>query len=128
MTSEIPCRAEARIGVSFPNLTSAIQNAVDKEDIGAATATSAFVRSLGGATGVALSGAVLTARLQALLPGGVPSVSLGGPIAGADQAGVVAAYRDALSSTFLAGAAVVAIACIVVALSPERPLTGTPQS
>src|SRR5262249_32870369 len=57
------------IGVSFPNLTTAIQNAVDRGDIGAATATSAFVRSLGGAIGVALSGAILTARLNALLPG-----------------------------------------------------------
>jgi EmrB/QacA subfamily drug resistance transporter len=112
------------MGVSFPNLTSAIQNAVDREDIGAATATAAFVRSLGGAIGVALSGAILTARLHALLPGGVPSVDLGNQIAAPDPA-VVAAYREALSTTFLAGAAVVAIAFIVVALSPERPLSAT---
>jgi EmrB/QacA subfamily drug resistance transporter len=113
------------IGVSFPNLTSAIQNAVNREDIGAATATSAFIRSLGGATGVALSGAVLTARLDALLPGVVHTVSLGSPIAAGEQAVVVAAYRDALSTTFLAGGAMVAIACIVVALSPERTLAAT---
>ncbi|HEV3373015.1 MAG TPA: MDR family MFS transporter [Xanthobacteraceae bacterium] len=116
------------IGVSFPNLTSAIQNAVDREDIGAATATSAFVRSLGGATGVALSGAILIARLHALMPGGVPSFSLGSAMAAADQAAIVVAYRHALSATFLAGAAVVAIACIVVAISPERTLAATRRS
>jgi hypothetical protein len=116
------------IGVSFPNLTSAIQNAVDREDVGAATATSAFVRSLGGATGVALSGGILTARLHALMPGGVPSFSLGSAMAAADQTAMVVAYRHALSATFLAGAAVVAIACVVVAISPERRLAATRQS
>ena len=59
------------IGVSFPNLTTAIQNAVDRADLGAATAMSAFFRSLGGAVGVALSGAILTARLQTLMPAGI---------------------------------------------------------
>jgi len=116
------------IGVSFPNLTSAIQNAVGKEDLGVATATAAFVRSLGGAIGVALSGAILTARLHSLLPGGVPSVSLGGDMPTGDHAAIVFAYRHALSTTFLAGAVVAAIACIVVALSPERPLAAMRKS
>ncbi len=40
----------------------------------------------------------------------------------ADHAVVVFAYRHALSTTFLSGAIVTAIACIIVALSPERPL------
>jgi EmrB/QacA subfamily drug resistance transporter len=110
------------IGVSFPNLTTAIQNAVERADLGAATATAAFFRSLGGAVGVALSGAILTARLQTLLPGGI-----GGPVAGnqmpdADRATMMFAYRHALSTTFLAGAIIASIACLVVALSPERPL------
>jgi fucose permease len=65
------------IGVSFPNLTTAIQNAVERADLGAATAASAFFRSLGGAVGVALSGAILTARLQTLMPGGVPNLNVG---------------------------------------------------
>jgi predicted MFS family arabinose efflux permease len=110
------------IGVSFPNLTSAIQNAVAKEDLGVATATAAFVRSLGGAIGVALSGAILTARLHVLMPDGVPGLSPGSPLPAADQAAMVFAYRHALSTTFLAGAAIAAIACLVVALTPERPL------
>jgi EmrB/QacA subfamily drug resistance transporter len=113
------------IGVSFPNLTTAIQNAVERADLGAATATSAFFRSLGGAAGVALSGAILTARLQTLLPGGIPGLSVDGRMPVADHAAVVFAYRHALSTTFFAGAVIAAIACLTVALSPERPLTAT---
>jgi EmrB/QacA subfamily drug resistance transporter len=110
------------IGVSFPNLTTAIQNAVERPDLGVATATSAFFRSLGGAVGVAVSGAILTARLQALMPGGIRNAGLGSDMPAADHAVMVFAYRHALATTFLAGGAVAAIACIVVALSPERPL------
>jgi len=51
-----------------PNLTTAIQKAVEQANLGAATATAAFFRSFGGAVGVALSGAILTARLQSLMP------------------------------------------------------------
>jgi EmrB/QacA subfamily drug resistance transporter len=110
------------IGVSFSNLTTAIQNAVQRADLGAATATSAFFRSLGGAVGVALSGAILTTRLQTLMPGGIRDLSMNSRMPAADHAAVVFAYRHALSTTFLAGAVVAAIACTIVALSPERPL------
>jgi EmrB/QacA subfamily drug resistance transporter len=113
------------IGVSFPNLTSAIQNAVERADLGAATATSAFIRSLGGAVGVALSGAILTARLETLLPGGISTLSASAGTSTADHAAIVFAYRQGLSTTFLAGAAVAAVAFIIVALSPERPLATT---
>jgi hypothetical protein len=110
------------IGVSFPNLTTAIQNAVDRADLGAATATAAFFRSLGGAVGVALSGAILTARLQTLLPGGIKDLTVGTGLPMTDQIVVIDAYRHALSTTFLAGAMIATVACITVALSPERPL------
>ena len=113
------------IGVSFPNLTTAIQNAVGRADLGAATAASAFFRSLGGAVGVALSGAILTARLQTLMPGGIGNLGVGSQMPVADHPGVVFAYRHALSTTFLAGAVIAAIACIIVMLSPERPLAAT---
>ncbi|WP_428484461.1 MDR family MFS transporter [Rhodopila sp.] len=116
------------IGVTFPNLTTAIQNAVERADLGAATATSAFFRSLGGAVGVALSGAILTARLQTLMPGGIGGASVGGRMTEAEHAAVVFAYRHGLATTFLAGAVVAACACLIVALSPERPLAATKRS
>jgi hypothetical protein len=110
------------IGVSFPNLTTAIQNAVERPDLGAATAMSAFFRSLGGAVGVALSGAILTARLQTLLPNRPMTLTLAGSMSASDHAVVVFAYRHALSATFLTGAAIAFIGFVIVALSPERPL------
>jgi MFS family permease len=110
------------IGVSFPNLTTAIQNAVNRADLGVATATSAFIRSLGGAVGVALSGAILTAQLQALLPGGLSGLSTTDIAKSADHAAIVLAYRHALSTIFFVGALIAGIGSIVVALSPERPL------
>jgi EmrB/QacA subfamily drug resistance transporter len=113
------------IGVTFPNLTTAIQNAVERSDLGAATATSAFFRSLGGAVGVALSGAILTVRLQTLMPGGLRGLSVGSQMSEGDHAAVVFAYRHALSATFLPGSVIAAIACLIVVLSPERPLSAT---
>jgi hypothetical protein len=41
------------IGLVMPNLTTAIQNAVPRRDLSAATASAAFFRSLGGALGAA---------------------------------------------------------------------------
>jgi EmrB/QacA subfamily drug resistance transporter len=111
------------IGVTFPNLTTAIQNAVERSDLGAATATSAFFRSLGGAVGVALSGAVLTARLQVLMPGGIARLTPDSQMSTAGHAAMVLAYRHALAATFLTGAMIAFVACLIVALSPERPLT-----
>ncbi len=110
------------VGVSFPNLTTAIQNAVEREDLGVATATSSFFRTLGGGVGVAVSGAILTARLHVLLPGGIPSQSAGSPMLAADHAAMVFAYQHALAATFLAGAVMAAVACAVAAVSPEQRL------
>ena len=49
------------LGPLFPTATIAVQNAVDPRDLGIATATLAFLRTFGGAIGVALLGAVVTA-------------------------------------------------------------------
>jgi hypothetical protein len=47
----------------MPILTVAIQNAVDRGDMGVATSASSFFRSLGGAVGVAVAGAILAVVL-----------------------------------------------------------------
>jgi len=49
------------LGTLFPTLTVSVQNAADPRDMGAATATLAFVRNLGSALGVAVFGAVIFA-------------------------------------------------------------------
>ncbi len=49
------------LGTLFPTLTVSVQNAADPRDMGVATATLAFVRTLGSALGVAVFGAVIFA-------------------------------------------------------------------
>ncbi len=56
------------IGMVTPVLVLAIQNAVPVEELGVATSTSTFVRSLGGSFGAALFGAIMTARLDRFGP------------------------------------------------------------
>ena len=55
----------------------AIQNAVDYRDLGVATSSAQFFRSLGGSFGVALFGAIMNARLLAELPANVPAEAPG---------------------------------------------------
>lgn len=66
---------------SFVQVTTlAVQNAVHPKDLGAATASVAFFRSIGSTVGTALFGAVLVARFSAhlseLIPGGASAFSV----------------------------------------------------
>ena len=63
----------AGIGLVMQVLVIAVQNAVDYRDLGVATSSVAFFRSLGGAFGVALFGAILANRLSANLAERVPA-------------------------------------------------------
>jgi predicted MFS family arabinose efflux permease len=120
------------LGLVMPNLVTAIQNAVVPKDLGVATSAASFFRALGGALGVALSGAWMTARLHRLLPVAEAS-SLGSgalerslaavaALPEAQRAAVVHAYRQAIGSTFLLGAAVAGLGLVVVLALPEIPL------
>lgn len=53
----------AGIGMVMPVLTLAVQNAVDRKDLGTATSSVVFFRSIGSSLGAAVFGAVLTNRL-----------------------------------------------------------------
>ena len=119
------------MGMGMPNLTTAVQNAVAHRELGAATGAMTFVRSLGGALGVAASGAVMAARLSAATRAGhgvtLEMLTRHGAQAGADlpqfqQAGIGAAYRAALSGSFLLSAAVMAAAFLLVVGLPELKL------
>ncbi len=121
-------------GLVMPNLMVAIQNAVSLHELGTATATSSFFRSLGGTFGVAMSGAIMTAQLRALHPETWSGAGRGArnlaeqgiqqiaalPVA--EREAVIAAYRHAISTTFFVGSAIVAIAFAVVLFLPEQPL------
>jgi EmrB/QacA subfamily drug resistance transporter len=65
----------AGLGMIIQVMVLAVQNSVEHRDLGTATATESFSRSMGGAFGVAIYGAILTNRLaynlHRLLPKGV---------------------------------------------------------
>jgi hypothetical protein len=112
------------VGMVMPNLMTAIQNAVPLSELGSATASATFLRSLGGALGVALSGAVLTAHLRPVFAGpksgeGVAQIAR---LVGAERAAVFDAYRAGLTGAFAAGMAVAGLGLIIVLLLPELPL------
>jgi EmrB/QacA subfamily drug resistance transporter len=64
------------IGMTVQNLVLAVQNTVRPQDLGAATATITFFRSLGGAAGVAAMGAVLAHRVSDLVQGGLGRIGV----------------------------------------------------
>jgi EmrB/QacA subfamily drug resistance transporter len=93
-------------------LTVALQNAVERRDLGIATASANLVRSLGGAVGVAVFGAIFAGRLDRI-PG---ELAAGG--AGLDPAAVA----GALDTVFLVAAPAAALAWLVVLALDEVPL------
>lgn len=121
-------------GLVMPNLMVAIQNAVNPRELGTATATSAFFRTLGGTFGVAMSGAIMTAQLhqlhplanaapgintRALMEQGIQQIAQLPP---AQKEAVIAVYRHAISTTFSVGAVIIAAAFFLVLMLPEYPL------
>lgn len=60
--------AGAGLGCTMQVLILAVQNATQRGDLGIATSASMFFRSMGGAVGVALFGAILTSRLTTAIP------------------------------------------------------------
>jgi EmrB/QacA subfamily drug resistance transporter len=124
----------AGIGLVMPNLTTAIQNAVARNHLGVATATNGFFRSLGGSFGVGVSGALMTGQLHRALPAAWTEHVAGGRsvlegsveqianLPAPQRDAIIEAYRHAITTTFLAGAAVAAVAFIVVLFLPEKPL------
>ncbi len=122
------------IGLAMPNLTLAIQNSVDRSELGVATSTLGFFRSLGGAIGVAISGAIMTVGLHHLLPPDLLASGAGtameqgiDKIAALDAATrdqVIAAYRLAIVRTFYAGTSFAGIALLVSLLLPDAKLRG----
>jgi MFS family permease len=124
------------IGMTVQNLVLAVQNTVRAQDLGAATATITFFRSLGGAAGVAVMGAVLGHRVSDLVRGGltdigVPADRLGE--SGTDIPDVAAlppavahvvqhAYGSGVGFVFLVAAPLMLLAVVLVSLIREVPL------
>jgi EmrB/QacA subfamily drug resistance transporter len=119
----------AGLGTTMPALLVATQNAVAPGDLGVATAMHTFFRSLGGAIGVAVLGAlilgVLATRGAALAPAGGTGDLADLLRSGSDLA-VRAAAGDAFAAFFKAVAGVTLLAVVGLVLLKEIPLRLTP--
>lgn len=125
------------LGMLMQNLVLAVQNTVSARDIGTASASVAFFRSVGGAIGVSVLGAILGNRVKELAAQGFAAagIPVGGGSAGAtlDLADMPApmrdimraAYGDATAEIFLIAGAIAVVALIAVLLITERPLRRT---
>ena len=128
----------AGVGMSMQNLVLTVQNTVPLKDIGAASSTVAFFRSLGGTIGVSVLGAVLARRVtdsitHDLAAAGVPAGSGGGDTSTLNLAAlpdamqhiVRAAYGDATGHIFLISAAIAVVGVVAAALLKPVALRST---
>ncbi len=110
--------------MTMQNLVLMVQNTVALKDIGAASASIAFFRSLGGTIGVSVLGAVLARRVQENMTAGLTALGIDPAASGGTSAlnltelpaPVVAvvrgAYGDATGHIFLISAAIAVISVV----------------
>jgi EmrB/QacA subfamily drug resistance transporter len=121
------------IGLFMQVMTLAVQNAIDHRDLGVATSTVTFFRSMGSSFGTSIFGAILVARFASNLSEALPNGgSLGGSIASNMSAlaalppailtPVLGAFTKAFDEMFLYAAPVMAIAIVVAFFLREIPL------
>jgi MFS family permease len=124
------------IGVLMPTSLVATQNAAERRDVGTATGMLLFLRSMGGAFGSTLVGAVLAARSAAVLAGMGLSTRIdladlrghGSELAhlpAAARAGLQAGLAGAFDLAFLGCALLMAVAGLVVLRMRDLPLRTT---
>ncbi len=121
------------LGMVMQNLVLIVQNSVSVLQLGAASSTVAFFRTLGGAIGVSALGAVLGSRVTTLTndgltdigvaasgsSGAIPVLSeLPGPV----RLVVESAYGEAVGDIFLIAVPLALLTIVMVMLLPNRPL------
>ncbi|MGX1162247.1 EmrB/QacA subfamily drug resistance transporter [Pseudarthrobacter sp. SLBN-100] len=124
------------LGMLMQNLVLAVQNTVQASDIGSASASVAFFRSVGGAIGVSVLGAVMANHVKDLATDGLTKLGiqasgdssatldlkdLPAPVADVMRA----AYGDATAGIFMISAAVSVVALLAVLFIKEKPLRRT---
>ena len=121
------------LGLVMQVLVLAVQNAVDYSELGVATSGATLFRSMGGALGTAVLGAIFTNRLTDELAGSPASQVGSGSIdpsaverlPAALRDAYTGAFTDALSTVFLVAAAIVLVAFLLSWFIEERPLRQT---
>jgi EmrB/QacA subfamily drug resistance transporter len=124
------------VGMTMQNLVLTVQNAVPLRDLGAASASVTFFRSLGGTIGVSVLGAVLANRVTADLTaalGGHGLTQGGGQTSALNLAAlppqiqqvVRTVYGDATAHIFLIAAGAAVVGVIAALLLPSVTLRNT---
>jgi MFS family permease len=115
------------IGLVMQVLVLATQNSVDRRDMGVATSSATFFRSMGGTFGTAIFGSVLANQLASQLAARLPAAALKGinpaQLTGSPQViaalppairePVIAAFVSALSTVFVTAVPVVLVAFVL---------------
>jgi EmrB/QacA subfamily drug resistance transporter len=125
----------AGVGLIMPVLMVALQNAAEQKDLGAATSSNVFFRSMGSSFGVAIFGAIMTAQLAYWIPKLVPKTALhisGTSVAfspaavhhlpGPVQTGIIQAFAHSLHAVFLWATPIALLTLPFVLILKELPL------
>lgn len=108
------------VGMTLQNFVLAVQNTVQLKDVGSASSTVTFFRSLGGTVGVAVLGAVMARQVaDSLASAGISDggqTSHAAAQSPAAQEIVRAAYGDATAHVFLLSAAAAVLAVVAAVL------------
>jgi MFS family permease len=133
----------AGMGLSIMTVMAPIQNAVEMRDMGVATSTTTFGRSLGGAIGAALFGAVLTTRLAHYLSDELAGTSFAATAGGEIDTNsvqairaleeplrseVLKAYTHAITDIFLYAIPFIVIGLVIILFLKEIPLRTSQRS
>ena len=125
----------AGVGALMQNLVLVVQNSVAQREMGAGSSLIAFFRSLGGALGVSVLGAVLAHKASSSITDGLATAGIDPATAGdssqvpsvADLPPAIAqivehAYGTGIAEIFLLGAPLGLVAMAAIALMSEVPL------
>ncbi|GAA4553044.1 MFS transporter [Pseudonocardia xishanensis] len=124
------------MGMIMQNLVLAVQNTVKPSDLGSASSTVTFFRSLGGTVGVSVLGAVLASQVATRTTDGLAAAGVAVPAGGSGDVSIAslndlppalgdivrAAYGDGTATIFLVAGALAVISAIAIAFIKEVPL------
>jgi EmrB/QacA subfamily drug resistance transporter len=126
------------IGMVMPVLTLAVQNAVDRKDLGTATSAVTFFRSIGSSLGAAIFGAILTNRLTHHILQNVGGAAGAQAAKGLNSSAatlhqlppdiltkVLTSFAQSFHDVFLFGLPFAVLAFLVALLLKETPLRGS---
>ena len=129
------------LGFTMQVVVTAVQNSVDRRHMGVATASVTFFRSMGGAIGTALLGAILNIRLAHHLNDIVGAAQGRGPAVPSQTNDVTAiralpepikswvleAFTRAMDDVFLVAVPFMVVALVIAVTMREKPLKGRSQ-